>query len=184
MVDLSSLKTQGESKSQTDFTALGYQGIPLALLRILRVSRMSRIDASKFWEGAMRQVLDLMADRLEGRSHLVHLGRLFSETVLLQVDETEFYISFEKGRVSAITQGPSRKTSWRFGLRCDEEALHAFWQPIPKPGFHDLFGLVKIGRAQIDGDILILVKNLRFFKEFMALGREIHGVSEGGAKGI
>ena len=29
-----------------------------------------------------------------------------------------------------------------------------------------------IRRGRIDGDILALVKNLRFFKEFMALGRE------------
>ena len=51
------------------------------------------------------------------------------------------------------------------------EALAQFWQPLPKPGFHDIFGLVKIGRGRIDGDILCLVKNLRFFKDFMALAR-------------
>ena len=45
-------------------------------------------------------------------------------------------------------------------------------QPRPEPGFHDIFGLVKIGRAEILGDILALVKNLRFFKEVMALPRE------------
>ena len=50
-------------------------------------------------------------------------------------------------------------------------ALAQFWQPLPKPGFHDVFGLVKIGRGRIDGDILCLVKNLRFFKDFMALPR-------------
>ena len=53
----------------------------------------------------------------------------------------------------------------------DAEVLAAFWEPLPRPGFHDIFGLVKIGRARIDGDILMLVKNLRFFKEFLALGR-------------
>jgi len=31
---------------------------------------------------------------------------------------------------------------------------------------------VKYGHGRIDGDILVLVKNLRFFKEFMALGRK------------
>jgi len=34
---------------------------------------------------------------------------------------------------------------------------------------------VKIGRGHIDGDILTLVRNLRFFKEFMALGRPAAG---------
>ena len=49
--------------------------------------------------------------------------------------------------------------------------LAQFWQPLPAPGFHDIFGLLKVGRGNIDGDILCLVKNLRFFKEFMALPR-------------
>ena len=70
-----------------------------------------------------------------------------------------------------MTEGPSRKTPWRFALRTDAAALAEFWQPRPEPGFHDIFGLVKIGRGRIDGDILALVKNLRFFKEFMALAR-------------
>lgn len=109
--------------------------------------------------------------RLEGAPHLLRLGRLFSETVLVEVDGQEFYLTFEKGHLVSVVEGPSRKTPWRFALRTDAEALEKFWQPYPEPGFHDIFGLVKIGRGRIDGDILALVKNLRFFKEMMALPR-------------
>ena len=55
--------------------------------------------------------------------------------------------------------------------KADADALAKFWEARPEPGFHDIFGLVKIGRGRIDGDILHLVKNLRFFKEVMALPR-------------
>ena len=72
----------------------------------------------------------------------------------------------------SVTEGPSRKTPWRFALRTDSGALRKFWQARPEPGFHDIFGLVKIGRGRIDGDILSLVKNLRFFKEVLGLARE------------
>jgi hypothetical protein len=113
-----------------------------------------------------------MGAALEARAHLLRLGRLFSETVLIQLGEDEYYLTFEKGHLVDVTPGPSRKTPWRFALRTDAEALEAFWQPIPEAGFHDVFGLVKIGRARVDGDILVLVKNLRFFKEFLALGRD------------
>lgn len=119
----------------------------------------------------MRDTLARMQTRLHDSPHLLRLGRLFSETVLLQVDGAEFYLTFREGRLDSIAEGPSRKTPWRFAFRTDAEALAQFWQPIPKPGFHDLFGLVKIGRGRIDGDILVLVKNLRFFKEFMGLAR-------------
>ena len=109
--------------------------------------------------------------RLREAPHLLRIGRLFSETVLVEIDGDEFYLTFDKGHLVAVIPGPSRKTPWRFALRTDAEALAQFWQPFPEPGFHDIFGLVKIGRGRIDGDILCLVKNLRFFKDVMALGR-------------
>lgn len=119
----------------------------------------------------MRARLVQMQQKLHETPHLLRLGRLFSETVLLEVDGAEFYLTFRDGRLETIVEGPSRKTPWRFAFRTDADALAQFWQPIPKPGFHDIFGLVKIGRGRIDGDILTLVKNLRFFKEFMGLAR-------------
>lgn len=120
----------------------------------------------------MRATLDRMQSRLNATPYLLQIGRLFSETVLLEVDGAEFYLTFRDGRLEQIAEGPSRKAPWRFALRTDGEALAQFWQPVPKPGFHDIFGLVKIGRGRIDGDILCLVKNLRFFKDFMALARQ------------
>lgn len=110
-------------------------------------------------------------EKLEQTPHLLRLGRLFSETVLVEVDGDEFYLSFEKGHLVTVVEGPSRKTPWRFAFRTDAEALNKFWQARPEPGFHDIFGLVKIGRGRVDGDILSLVKNLRFFKEVLTLVR-------------
>lgn len=108
---------------------------------------------------------------LETTPHLLRLGRLFSETVLIDVDGNEYYLTFEKGHIVSVVEGPSRKTPWRFALRTDADALRKFWQARPEPGFHDVFGLVKIRRGRIDGDILSLVKNLRFFKEVLTLAR-------------
>lgn len=109
--------------------------------------------------------------RLEQTPHLLRLGRLFSETVLIELEGQEIYLTFDKGHIVDIAAGPSRKTPWRFALRTDAEALKKFWQPVPEAGFHDIFGLVKIGRGRIDGDILSLVKNLRFFKDVLSLAR-------------
>ncbi|MCR9156890.1 MAG: hypothetical protein NXH80_06570 [Rhodobacteraceae bacterium] len=108
---------------------------------------------------------------LDDTPHLLRIGRLFSETVLIEVGGDEYYLTFDKGRITSVVEGPSRKTPWRFALRTDAAALEKFWQARPAPGFHDIFGLVKIGRGQIDGDILSLVKNLRFFKEVLGLAR-------------
>lgn len=124
----------------------------------------------------MIETFRTLQTQLEDRPHLLRLGRLFSETVLIEVEGQEVYLTFDKGHLVEIAEGPSRKTPWRFALRTDADALRQFWQSRPAPGFHDIFGLVKIGRGRIDGDILCLVKNLRFFKEVMALAR-----AQGGA---
>lgn len=122
-------------------------------------------------EPSMMQDLEHMQSALLHHPHLLRMGALFSQTVLLEVDGDEFYLRFEKGVLANIHPGPSRKIAWRFAFRTNMCALREFWQQYPKPGYHDIFGLVKINQGQIDGDILELVKNLRFFKEFMALPR-------------
>lgn len=115
--------------------------------------------------------------QLNETPHLLLLGRLFSETVLIEIGADQIYLTFEKGYLVDVTAGPSRKTPWRFAFRTDAEALEKFWQPVPEAKFHDIFGLVTIGRGKTDGDILCLVKNLRFFKEVMALGRPAREVA-------
>jgi hypothetical protein len=124
----------------------------------------------------LREKLETMAKAAAAKSPLRRLGQLFSETVLVDVDGNEFFLTFEKGGVIEIKQGPSLKAPWRFALRVNGDVLMKFWEAVPRPGYHDRFGLVKYGHGRIDGDILALVKNLRFFKEFMALGRTEAGV--------
>lgn len=121
--------------------------------------------------------LQQIQTKLESSPYLHRLGALFSETVLLKVDDKEYYLVFEKGHIAQVVEGPSKKTPYRFGLVTDTDALREFWTATPKPGFHDIFALVKIGRAEILGDMLLLVKNLRFFKEVLALPRAPKEVS-------
>ncbi|MBL0372273.1 hypothetical protein JJB09_09555 [Rhizobium sp. KVB221] len=116
--------------------------------------------------------LEMIAARLDDMPHLLRMGSLFSETVLIEIDAECYYLTFHRGHIESIAHGRNRKTPWRFAIRTDAEALSRFWQKLPAPGFHDIFGLVKLGRASIDGDILSLVKNLRFFKEILAIPRD------------
>ena len=75
----------------------------------------------------MTDTFKLIKESLEAAPHLQRLGRLFSETVLIEIDGAEIYLHFEKGRIVSVVEGPSRKTPWRFSLRTDAEALGKFW---------------------------------------------------------
>ena len=126
----------------------------------------------------MIETMHQIQAELERRPHLHRLGALLAETILIKVDDQEFYLVFQNGRIDRIVEGPSKKTPYRFGFITDAEALRAFWTATPAPGFHDIFAMVKIGRAEIIGDMLLLIKNLRFFKEVLALPR----AGKGGAQ--
>lgn len=126
-------------------------------------------------------MIDRMKQMQADLDHLPHLhrmGALFSETVLIKVDGQEFYLVFEKGRIAQLLEGPSKKTPYRFSFITDGAAFEEFWTATPKPGFHDIFAMLKIGRAEIMGDMLLLVKNLRFLKEVLALPRARREVVE------
>lgn len=120
----------------------------------------------------MRDQLTQLQRKLEATPHLHRIGALFSDTVMIKVDDTTYFLVFDAGHLVEIIDGPSKKIPYQFAFVTDLAALTEFWSPYPKPGFHDIFAMVKVGRADIQGDILRLVKNLRFFKEFMALGRK------------
>ena len=124
-----------------------------------------------YGEALLIETFKHIQNTLDQTPHLLRIGRLFSATILIDLEGDEFYLTFEKGRIVALSNGISRKTPWRFALRTDAQALSKFWEPMPEVGFHDIFGLVKIGRGRVDGDILSLVKNLRFIKEVLGLGR-------------
>ena len=120
----------------------------------------------------MLEKLQHVQARLRDKPQLLRRGRLISDTVLLRVDGDQFYLHFDKGALATITPGPSMKIPYQFGLSTDAEALHRFWTPTPPPGFHDIFAMAKIGRLEFSGDILVMIKNLMFFKEVLLLGRE------------
>ena len=50
----------------------------------------------------MHDTLKAMQRELDGSPHLLRLGRLFSETVLLGVGDDEYYLMFDKGHLIEI----------------------------------------------------------------------------------
>ena len=59
----------------------------------------------------MIETFHTMQAKLEATPHLLRLGRLFSENVLVQVGDDEIYLTFDKGHLTHVTAGPSRKLS-------------------------------------------------------------------------
>ena len=104
---------------------------------------------------------------------LMRRGRFLTTDFLVEVGETAYHICIERGRIASVTRGPVLMRPWRFAVRASEDAWREFWQPLPRPGYHDLFALTRFGRARIEGDLQPLMANLRYVKEVLEAPRRL-----------
>ena len=105
--------------------------------------------------------------------NLVRMGRYLTTEFMVEIGSVPFYLTIDRGRVKEFEKGPVMMRPWTFAIRGEEEAWRRFWQPIPEPGWHDIFALTKRGVAKVEGDIRPFMANLQFIKDLLAAPRRI-----------
>ena len=118
-------------------------------------------------------MIERLGDLVNADEALVRRGRFLTADFLVEVDDTPYHVSVERGRIASVTRGPALMRPWRFAIRAPENAWREFWQPVPRPGYHDLFALTRFGRARIEGDLQPLMANLRYIKEVLEAPRRL-----------
>lgn len=126
------------------------------------------------------EVFPRLPDLVGGDAALVRRGRHVALAFMVHAGAEAFRIVIDGGRVAAVERGRFLLRSSAFSIRAEPETWRRFWQPVPEPGWHDLFALSKAGRAQIEGDLKPFMANLQYFKDVLAAPRRLHG---GGAYG-
>ena len=106
----------------------------------------------------------------------VRRGQRLTTSFLLAVGDAEYLVHVAAGRLASVEGGPFLMRSWSFAVRAPAEAWARFWQPMPEPGYHDLFAMKKLGVARIEGDLWPLMAHLRYLKDVLAAPRR-SGVS-------
>jgi hypothetical protein len=101
-------------------------------------------------------------------------GAWFSERFHVVIDETPFEVTAEKGRIVSVERGPFLLRSRCFAIAASSDGWRRFWQPMPEPGWHDIFALVKRGHAQVDGNLHPLMANLQYVKDVLAAPRQLN----------
>jgi hypothetical protein len=108
---------------------------------------------------------------LERTPALIARGQMLDCDCLLGPFSHPFHVSIRAGRIVDLTPAPALMRSWRFAYRATSAAWMAYWQPMPKPGWHDLFALTKRGEAVLEGDLHPFMAHLQYFKDVLALPR-------------
>ena len=106
---------------------------------------------------------------------LLRRGRFLDTEMLVGAGNGSVFLTIRSGRVTAVTAGPGMMRSWHFAVRGSVRAWDAYWQPVPEPGWHDLFALSKRGELRFEGDLHPLVANLQYVKDLLALPRRLAG---------
>ena len=124
------------------------------------------------------ELFQTVRKQLNTDDHLKHLGRFCSTELLLQSGEQSVHLRVEHGLLAKVVQGPLRMRAWQFALRAQPQSWNEFWQPVPAVGFNDIFAMSRHGRLAIEGDMGPLLGHLRYFKEMLALPRQILDLTE------
>lgn len=122
-------------------------------------------------ERDLRRRLLALPDLVNADEALVRRGALCNAVVLLAIDDAVFHMTVAKGRILSLEEGPRLMRSWDFAVRATAEAWSRFWRPVPEPGWHDLFALMKRGEANVEGDLTPFMTHLQYFKDVLAAPR-------------
>lgn len=104
---------------------------------------------------------------------LINRGALLRTDLLLELGALTYHLSVDKGRIASLVRGPLLMRSWQFAIRGQAEGWRKFWQPMPPPGFHDIFALTKGAGFRIEGDLHPFIANLLYFKDVLAAPRRL-----------
>jgi len=113
-----------------------------------------------------------LPDLLAADTDLIRRGRWLMVECRIDVGSEPFFLSIHKGALAALDRGARLMRSTAFSVRATDEAWTNYWEPIPAPGWHDLFALIKHGAASMDGDLRLLLQNLQYFKDLLTLPRK------------
>jgi hypothetical protein len=112
---------------------------------------------------------------LDQNAALMLRGRWLTCECLLGPIERPFHVSIRAGAIIDMTPAPILMRSWRFAYRASFAAWAEYWQPAPRPGWHDLLALTKRKEAVLEGDLHPFMTHLQYFKDLLALPRSHAG---------
>ena len=120
---------------------------------------------------AMTLPLDALKPRAANDALLARFGRDLDLALIIGDGELDWLVEIEGGKVVRVTRGPLIMPRSDLRLRASSETWARFLEPVPPPGYHDLFAMRRYRRIQIEGDIRLLSAYLFYIKRLFELLR-------------
>lgn len=133
---------------------------------------MSRMGGRKAFD---LEWVERWARQVNDDRRLPVIGRFFSGRFVLGIDETDYLIEVNKGKVQKIAEGLAPNDfGFEFALRASSVTWGKFAQQIPPPMFNDIWAMAHPlhRHLRIDGNAMSFWQNLRALTHMLSLMRK------------
>lgn len=103
-------------------------------------------------------------------------GRFFNGKFVIGVDDTDYLLEVQEGRIRRIHEGLTPNDfGYEFGLKASSATWSKFAQPVPPPMFNDIWAMAHPLHQNmvIEGNTLPFWQNVRALTRMLALMREV-----------
>ena len=91
------------------------------------------------------------------------MAKYYTCSFMFDMEKAKVIIEMHDGKVKNININPSPLDPYDFALRASANTLKEFGQPMPKPMYHGIWSASFLRDLKIEGNHLVLMKNLRNF---------------------
>ena len=91
------------------------------------------------------------------------MAKYYSCSFMFDMEKVKVIIEMHVGKVKSINTKPSPLDPYDFALRASANTWREVGQPVPKPMYHGIWSASFLRDLKIEGNHLILMKNLRNF---------------------
>ncbi len=101
------------------------------------------------------------------------VGKYFTADYVLDFGGKEFLFKVRNGEIVEIIESPTMDDPWQFAIRWQMEGWEKFIQPVPPPGYNDLFAGMYLSGCILHGDTEAFVGNLKALFRILAVMRNV-----------
>jgi len=91
------------------------------------------------------------------------MGKYYTCTFMYDMTDRKVIIEMHDGKVKNINTDPQPLDAYDFALRASAQTWREFGQPMPKPMYHGIWSASFRKDLKLEGNILVLMQNLRNF---------------------
>ena len=101
------------------------------------------------------------------------MAKYYSCSFMFDMEKAKIIIEMHDGKVKNINTNPGPLDPYDFALRASANTWKEFSQPMPKPMYHGIWSASFRKDLKIEGNHLVLMKNLRNFTVQFELLRKV-----------